>query len=173
MSEENNENNENDENEEEKPKSSKKLLIIGLLLGLLVGGGAAAGFFIMQAESGAEEEHVEEVVEEKAPELPDYQYARMDRLNLPLFYKGRVLNYAVMDVSLETIGTEDKMVVVKNVILIRDALLRHYSVNSIGREDNPRIVDYDSLTETIKEFANKEIGEEIVTRVVIGESRSL
>lgn len=161
-----------DENEEEKPKGSKKLLIVGLLLGLLVGGGAAAGFFIMQAGDGAEEEHVEEVVEEKAPELPDYQYARMDKLNLPVFYKGRVLNYAVMNVSLETIGTEDKMVVVKNVIIIRDTLLRHYSVNSIGREDNPRIVDYDSLTEKIKEFANKEIGKEIVTRVVISESRS-
>lgn len=162
---------ENNENEEEKPKTSKKLLFVGLLLGLLLGGGAAAGFFIMQAGDDTEE-HVEEVVEEVEPELPDYQYARMDKLSLPVFYKGRVLNYAVMNVSFETIGTEDKMVVVKNVIIIRDTLLRHYSVNSIGREDNPAVVDYDSLTEKIKEFANKEIGKEIVTRVVISESRS-
>ena len=149
----------------------KKLLIIGLIAGLFVGGGAAAGFFIMQAGSDKKSEVVEEVVEEKEPELPDFQYARMDRLNLPLFYKGRVLNYAVTNVSLETIGNDDKMIVVKNVIIIKDALLRYFSVNPVGRDDNPRIVDFDKLTTKVKEVANQEIGREIVTRFVISESR--
>lgn len=152
-------------------KGSKKLLIIGLLSGLLLGGGGAAGFFIMQ--SGKEEVvSVEEVAVEKEPELPDYQYARMDRLQLPVFYKGRILNYAVMDVSMEVIGNNDKLLAVKNVLIVRDALLRHYSVNSVGREDNPRIVDFDKLSKKITEFANTEAHKEIVKRVVISESRS-
>lgn len=163
---------EKDTNEEDKKSSggSKKLLIVGLLAGLLVGGGGAAGFFIMQ--SGDEPEPVEIVVEEKGPELPDYQYARIEKLNLPLFYKGRVLNYAVMNVSLETIGNDDKLLVVKNVIIIKDALLRYFSVNPVGREDNPRIVDFDRLSAKVKEVANQEIGREIVKRVVISESRN-
>lgn len=158
------------ENGEEKSSGGgKKLLIVGLLAGLLVGGGAAAGFFIMQGGSEAHDE-VEEVVEEIIAELPDYQYARMDRLNLPLFYKGRVLNYSVMNVSMETIGDDDKQLVEKNTIIIRDALLRYYSINTVGREDNPRIVDFDKLTAKIKELVNAEIGREIVTRVVISEN---
>lgn len=157
--------------ENKKPSGGgKKLLIVGLLAGLIVGGGGAAGFFIMQ--SGDDTEPVEVVIEEKAPELPDYQYAKIEKLNLPLFYKGRVLNYAVMNVSLETIGNDDKLLVVKNVIIIKDALLRYFSVNSVGREDNPRIVDFDRLSAKIKEVANQEIGREIVNRVVISESRN-
>jgi flagellar basal body-associated protein FliL len=161
---------ENDDTVEETSSGGgKKLLIIGLLGGLLHGGGAAAGFFIMQSGN---EDQVVEVVEEKAPELPDFQYARMDKLNLPLFYNGRILNYSVMNVSMETLGTDDKLLVVRNVIIIRDALLRYYSVNSIGREDSPRIVDFNRLSDKIKEVVNAEIGREIVTRVVISENMS-
>ena len=157
---------------EEKPKGSKKLLIIGLVLGLVVGGGGAAGFFIMQAGSNAEAPVEPVVVEEKKPELPDYQYARMDKLKLPVVHNGRILNYTVMDVSMEVIGNDDKMLAVRNVLIVRDSLLRHYSVNSLGRDDNPRIVDYDKLSDKIIEFANAEAHKDIVKRVVISESRS-
>jgi len=162
---------EEENSQEEKLKGSKKLLIIGLVAGLLVGGGGAAGYFIIML-GGEEIEVLEEIVEKPAEELPDYQYARMDRLQLPLIYKGRVLNYTIMDVSMETIGNEDKMLVVKNALVVRDVLLRHYSVNSVGREDKPRIVDFDKLFEKIKEFTNAEAHRNIVTRVVIRESRS-
>ena len=158
--------------EEPKKGGSKKMLIVGLLAGLIFGGGGAAGYFIFMGDSHEPEVVKEEKVEEKAPELPDYQYARMDKLQLPVFYKGRVLNYTVMDVSLETVGNEDKMLVVQNVLIVRDALLRYYSVNSVGREDNPRIVDFDALSEKIKELANAEAHKDIVTRVVISEARS-
>ena len=89
-----------------------------------------------------------------------------------IIQKKKVLNYAVMNVSLETIGNDDKLLVVKNVLIIKDALLRYFSVNPIGREDNPRIVDFDKLSAKIKEVANQEIGREIVNRVVISESRN-
>ncbi len=161
----------NDEEKNEKPKASKKLLIIGLLAGLLVGGGGAAGFFIIQSGS-AEAEPVGSVQKEVKPQLPDYQYARMEGLQLPLFYKGKVLSYAVMDVSLEVIGNDDKLQVVKNNVLVRDSLLRYFSVNPVGRDDNPNIVDYDKLSEKIKEFANAEARREIVKRVAINQSRS-
>lgn len=169
---------EDEKNEGEKPKGgSKKLLIIGLIAGLVVGGGAAAGYFIMMPSPNAEIEHVneeivEEIIEEIVPELPDYQYARMDRLQLPLFYKGRILKYAVMDVSLETIGNGDKMLVVRNILIIRDALLRFYSINSVGRKDNPNIVDFDKLSTKILELANQEAHKDVVKRVVISQSRS-
>ncbi|HPF46422.1 MAG: hypothetical protein KDF58_02285 [Alphaproteobacteria bacterium] len=160
--------------EQEKPKSgSKKLLIIGLLAGLIVGGGGAAGFFIMQPHEAAKDVHEENIVEEKEPDLPDYQYAKMDRLQLPLFYDGKILNYALMDVSIEVIGNKDKMLVVKNILIIRDALLRFYSVNSVGRDDNPRIVDFDKLSEKIKGLVDDELNKEIVSRVVITQSRNI
>lgn len=159
-----------DQKADPKQGGGKKLLIVGLMLGLLIGAGGVAGFF-MTKSSAPEAVVVEEVVEE-LPELPDYQYARMEKLKLPLFYEGRVLNYTVMDVSMEVIGNDNKMRLVKNVIIIRDALLRYFSVNSVGREDNPRIVDYDKLSEKIMEFANKEMHGDIVTRVAVSESRS-
>ena len=161
-----------EEGAQNEPKGSKKLLIVGLLAGLIFGGGGAAGYFIMLSGDEASKAEEKVVVEEKKPELPDYQYARMDRLQLPLFYKGRVLNYTVMDVSMEVIGNDDKMLAVKNVLVVKDALLRHYSVNSIGREDNPRIVDFEKLSDKIIELANAEAHRDIVTRVVISESRS-
>lgn len=161
----------NQEEQIEKPKGSgKKLLIVGLLMGLMVGGGGAAGYFIMKSGPAEVEEAV--VVVEKTPELPDFQYAKMEGLQLPVFYNGRVLNYAVMDVSLEVIGNDDKLQVVRNNFLVRDTLLRYFSVNSVGREDNPSIVDYDKLSEKIKEYANAEAEREIVKRVVINQSRS-
>jgi flagellar protein FliL len=161
------------QNVDEKKGGGKKLLIIGLLAGLIFGGGGAAGYFIfMGGDKGEPEVVEEEIVEEKGPELPDYQYARMDKLQLPVFYNGRVLNYAVMDVSLETIGNDNKMIAVQNVLIVRDALLRHYSINSVGREDNPSIVDFDKLSEKIKEFSNAEAHKDIVTRVIISEARS-
>ncbi|MEZ5757164.1 MAG: hypothetical protein R3D86_02970 [Emcibacteraceae bacterium] len=161
-------------NEQEKTNNgSKKLLILGLVAGLIVGGGSAAGFFIMQPHETAQDVQEEKIVEEKEPELPDYQYARMERLQLPLFYDGKILNYALMDVSIEVVGNKDKMLVVKNILIFRDALLRYYSVNSVGRDDNPRIVDFDKLSEKIKGFVDDELNKEIVSRVVITQSRNI
>ncbi|MCP5382183.1 MAG: hypothetical protein H6912_07410 [Kordiimonadaceae bacterium] len=161
-------------NEQNNPKSgNKKLLLIGLIAGLIVGGGGAAGFFIMQSHEALEEVQEEKIVGEKEPELPDYQYARMERLQLPLFYEGKILNYALMDVSIEVIGNKDKMLVVKNIIIIRDALLRFYSVNPVGRDDNPRIVNFDKLSEKIKSLVDEELKKEIVSRVVITQSRNI
>lgn len=73
---------------------------------------------------------------------------------------------------MQTIGNEDKLLVVKNIIIIKDALLRYFSVNPVGREDNPRIVDFDKLAAKIRQVANQEIGREIVNRVAISESRN-
>ena len=169
------ENTDESQKEEEKPKGgSKKLLIIGLLSGLILGGGGAVGFFIMQP-SETDEDPIEEIVEEVevAPVLPDYQYVDIERLQLPNIYKGRVLNYVSMNVSMEVIGEQNKMLLEKTVLIIRDSLIRYYSENSIGREDSPRIADFDGLSQKIREFANNEVHKEIVERVIVSESRSL
>ncbi|MCC3860609.1 flagellar basal body-associated FliL family protein [Pseudemcibacter aquimaris] len=172
MSEEENKEDEKPEEKTEEGGGGKKLLIVGLLAGLIVGGGGAAGYFIMQSgnDGGAE---VVEAEPEPEIERPDYQYAQLDRLSLPLFHNGRVLNYAMMSVSLETIGEENMTLVNKNMIIIKDALLRHYSNNSVGREDNPRVVDFDKLSSKIQEIIDQEIGKNIVTRVVINDAMNL
>ncbi len=165
----------NEQKKDEKPKGGgKKLLIIGLLSGLILGGGGAAGFFIMQP-SEADEDAIEEIVEEvePAPVLPDYRYVDIERLQLPNIYNGRVLNYVSMNVSMEVIGEQDKMLLEKTVLIIRDSLIRYYSENSIGRKDSPRIADFEGLSEKIKEFANNEVHKEIVERVIVNESRAL
>ena len=169
------ENTDGNQEEGEKPKAgSKKLLIIGLLSGFILGGGGAVGFFIMQP-SETDEDTIEEIVEEvePAPVLPDYQYVDIERLQLPNIYNGRVLNYISMNVSMEVIGEQDKMILEKTVLIIRDSLIRYYSENPIGREDSPRIADFEGLSEKIKEFANNEVHKEIVERVIVNESRAL
>jgi flagellar basal body-associated protein FliL len=168
---------ENDEKEipeEVKPASGgKKFLIIGLSVGLLIGGGAAAAVLMFLPKGDANIEAVETAEEEEyvAPELRDYQYAKMDKLQLPLIHNGRVLNYVVMDISMEVIGTENKMVIVKNTVIIRDELIRHFSENSVGQKDNPRTVDYNGLSEKIIEIANAHVHQDMVKRGMISQSR--
>ncbi|MBT5187726.1 MAG: hypothetical protein HOH19_12470 [Kordiimonadaceae bacterium] len=159
---------------EENPKGgSKKLLIVGVLLGLLIGGGAAAGYFIMMPSDAVDEEVVAEVEPEPEPVLPDYQYAAIERLQLPNIYQGRILNYVMMNISMEVIGEKDKLLVEKNVLIIRDALIRYYSENPLGREDNRAIADFTSLSQKIKELANQEAHKEVVQRVIISQSRAI
>ena len=159
--------------EEEKPQGGcKKLLIIGLLAGLIFGGGGAAGYFIMMP---SDEGHEETAEAEPEPEvvLPDYQYAEINRLQSPNIYNGRILNYVLMNISMEVIGEPDKLLVERNILIIRDALIRFYSENPLGREDNRTIADFTSLSQKIKELANHEAHKEAVQRVIISQSRAI
>jgi hypothetical protein len=78
-----------------------------------------------------------------------------------------------MNISMEVIGEPDKLLVERNILIIRDALIRFYSENPLGREDNRTIADFTSLSQKIKELANHEAHKEAVQRVIISQSRAI
>lgn len=158
-----------DNKAEEKPKGSKKLLIIGLLLGLLVGGGGGAGaFFMLGGNHEVAEEPPEDTHEEAAPEEEThFSYVKIERLTVPLIDGKRMLGNVVLDLSLEVDGDENKIKIVRYLPEIRDALLRHYSENPVGKRDYPRSIDYVRLKKTTRDICNKILHEDVVSRVMV------
>ncbi|WP_321392020.1 flagellar basal body-associated FliL family protein [Emcibacter sp.] len=150
----------------------KKLLIIGLAAGILLGGGIGAGAFFMLGSSS--EEHVEEEVAEEEPE-PEKQkelfFVKMEKFTVPLMYKGRVLRYVVMDLSLEVDNNEHKLEVVQSLPIIRDAMLRDVSKNTIADHDNPNVIDFEEFTSRVTRIGNDVMGEHLIKKTLIVESR--
>ncbi|MCF6195625.1 MAG: hypothetical protein L3J50_02895 [Emcibacter sp.] len=159
-----------DKKEDAPKKGSKKLLIIGLLLGLLLGGGGGVGAFMMMGGGGehAEEEHKEAIVEEPKT---DPQFVKLERMTLPLVKNNKVLGQMVIDFSLEVDGTDNKMMVIRNLPEIRDSMLRHYSETPLGKADSPRSVDYPRLKDTLKKISNKSLHDPLVKRVMVVQAR--
>ena len=147
----------------------KKLLILGLLLGLLLGGGAAA-FFLLSGGDASEKSAEEVVVKDQKPKI-DAQFVKVERMNIPLVSKGRVLGNLTVDFSMEVDGNENKLLVVRNLPEIRDAMLRHFSEESIGKPDNPRSVDYPRLKETLKDISNRILHDPLILRVMVVQVR--
>ncbi|VAX02508.1 hypothetical protein MNBD_ALPHA03-2023 [hydrothermal vent metagenome] len=153
---------------EEKPKgSSKKLLVIGLLLGLLLGGGAGFGAFMMLSGSDAPAEQNEEVVVKKEEPKIDAHFVKVERVNIPLVSKGRVVGNLIADFSIKVDGNDNKMEVIVNLPEIRDAILRHFSGKSIGKKNNPRSIDYPMLKQAIKDISNKILKKPLVLDVMV------
>ncbi len=160
------------ETEEEKPKSgSKKLLIIGLFIGLLLGGGGGFGAYMMLAGGNKPEVHEEEVaVIVKEPKTDPF-FVKVDRMTLPLIHKNRVLGNVVIDFSMEVDGNDNKMMVIRYLPEIRDAMLRHFSVTPIGKTDSPRNIDYPRLKKTLKDISNNVLDDPLVMRVMVVQAR--
>lgn len=159
-----------EETTENKPKGGgKKLLIIGLLAGLIVGGGGGYGAFMMLG--GAEKaEAPKPVVVEKKPKSDPY-FIKIEKMNIPLVHNNRVMANIVMDFSMEVDGNDNKMLVVRNLPEIRDAMLRYYSVNPVGKKDNPRNVDYPELKKTLKRISNEVLHKNLIKRVMVVQMR--
>lgn len=162
----------NAESQEEKPKSgSKKLLIIGLFLGLLLGGGGGYGAFMMLGSVDVEEEqiHEEEIIVEEPKK--EYFFVKVDRVTLPIIYKKRIRGNVMIDFSMKVDSNENKMTVINHLPEIRDAMLRHYSDTTIGKEGSPRSVDYDRLKKNLMEISNKVLHDSVILDVLIVQSR--
>lgn len=155
---------------EDVPKSGggKKLLIIGLLAGLIIGGGGAAGALIMM---GGGEHPPEPVPPVKEEPKKDPHFVKVERVTLPVIHKNRILGNAQIDFSLEVDDNDSKMALIRDLPEIRDSLLRHYSVTPIGKEGNPRNIDYAGLKETVKKLSNDVLKNDMVKRVMIVQAR--
>jgi flagellar FliL protein len=156
--------------EDQKPAGgSKKLLIIGLILGLVVGGGGAAGALIMMGgdDDGTDSVKAVEVAPEPEKHKVDLHFVKIERFNVPLVYKGRILHYLMMDLSIEVDGNDNKLKVVHRMPAIRDAFLKSVTDKSLSDEKNPRIMDYSAFKKRFKDIANKVLHEELVLEVLI------
>jgi len=166
---------ENEDAEEQKPKGSKKLLVIGLLVGLLLGGGGGAGAFLMLGggEEGAPEE--EEVVEEEPEEevVIDYQYVKIEHFTMPIVHNKRVIGHTILNLNLEVEGVENKLLVVRNLPVIRDKMLRLISVTAMGQPDNPYKINFPLLKEKFKEVIHEVTKKDVILQVLIVDARRM
>ncbi|MDA5194092.1 hypothetical protein [Govanella unica] len=145
-----------------RPRGLKKLLL-GLVVGLLLGGGGAAGFFLfLQPKPAA----VAPQPEAAKPVL-EAVFVKLDRLSAPVISGDVVLGYMLFDLSLEVKKASDELLVVKRLPALRAAFLREVTSTSIGKPDQPFVVDYDGLTGRLKEVANRELGQGVLSRVLV------
>lgn len=158
-----------EEAKEPKKGGGKKLLIIGLLAGLLLGGGGGFGAFMMMGGGEKPEAHEEKPVV-KEPEL-DLHFVKLERVSIPLIYNHRLSGSMMIDFSMEVSGNENKMEVIHSLPEIRDALLRHFSVTSIGKADSPQTIDYPRLKKTVKDISNSILHDPVVRRVMVVQAR--
>ena len=157
----------NDENTEDENSggSSKKLLIIGLVIGLALGGGGAVAALM----SGGGDEAAEKPPEKEAPAKHkiDIHFVKIERFNVPLVHKGRVLHYMMMDLSLEVDGNDNKLKIVHRMPAIRDAFLKDVTKKSLSDPQHPRIMDFAAFKKRFKNTANEILHEDLVLNVLI------
>ena len=77
------------------------IILVFLLLVAAGGGGAYYYFFILSAEQ-------DEMAEEPPPPPPDIRFIEMDPLRIPVLRGGAVVNYVVLNITLETIGPDNE-----------------------------------------------------------------
>lgn len=78
------------------------LILVFLLLIACGGGGAYYYFFILSAQTHENAESA------PPPTMPDIRFVEMDALRIPVLRGGAVVNYVVLNITLETIGPENE-----------------------------------------------------------------
>lgn len=136
-------------------------LILGLAAGLVLGGGGVGGYFVFLAPEG------NALAEGEQPAARRTTFIRIDRLSAPLFDEGRVVAYALLDLSLEVRSNGDDILIAQRMPALRDAFLREVTENSISRAGTPLVIDYDALTTRLREVANRELRKDVVLRVLV------
>jgi len=150
-----------------KPAGRGKLaLLLGLAAGLLVGGGGVGAYFVFFA--GAE---VKPLTSDDAARKTTF--IRIDRLSAPLVSDGRVLGYALLDLSLEVRSNGDDLLVAQRMPALRDAFLRAVTDSPISRVGEPLAIDYDAVTELLRDVANRELRKDVVVRVLVTQTTRL
>ncbi|RIK92789.1 MAG: hypothetical protein DCC73_10940 [Proteobacteria bacterium] len=148
--------------------SGKKLLIIGLAAGLLAGGGIAAAYFLFLAPQKKVVAAVETPPPPPAPE--NTTFVKVDRVSAPLVHEGQVLGYVLLDLSLEVKGNANELLVAQRLPALKAAFLKEVTRAPIGKEGEPLIIDFDALTNRLRQAANQELGKAAILRVLVTQS---
>lgn len=155
---------------EKKGPGGRKLLIVGLVAGLVLGGGGTGAYFLF---TGKDDAAATPVVEEQPKPPEKTTFIKLDHLSAPLVSEGRVLGYVLLDLSLEIKGSEDELRVAQRLPALRAAFLKEVTANPIGREDQPMVIDYDGLTDRLRDLANRELGKDAIVRVLVTQNTRL
>lgn len=147
---------------------SKLALILGLTAGLLVGGGGVGGYFVFFVPESAETP-----AEAEQPAARKTTFIRIDRLSAPLSNDGRVVAYALLDLSLEVRSNGDDLLIAQRMPALRDAFLREVTENTVSRAGQPLVIDYDAVTTRLRDVANRELRKEVVLRVLVTQTTRL
>lgn len=136
----------------------KKFLIL-LILMLLIGsgGGAYYYFFVLSAQ---------EEMSEEPPPPPDIRFVEMDALNIPVMRNGVVVNYVILTLSLETIGSENEERVEAYMPRLRNAfltdLLGYFA--TVPVEDRIMV---QAIKRRLNVLSARVVGEGVVTDILI------
>jgi hypothetical protein len=94
----------------------KILIIIVVILVLLAGGGGGYYyFFVLPSQEG--------MAEPEAPPPPDTRLIELDPLRIPVMRGGAVVNYVILNVTIETIGPDNEAFATKLLPRLRNAFL--------------------------------------------------
>jgi len=154
-----------------KSGGGRKFLVIGLMLGLLIGGAGAGGYFLfMGGEEDASASVTGTEIPEKAAKPVKTVFVKLDQLSAPLVSNGRVMGYVLLDLSLEVKASEHEVKVAQRLPALKAAFLKEVTSTPIGKPDQPMIIDYEALTSRLTSVANRELGEELILRVLVTQS---
>lgn len=147
---------------------SRLALILGITAGLLLGGGGVGAYFVFFAapQSG-------DATTDASSATRKTTFIRIDRLSAPLSADGRVVAYALLDLSLEVRSNGDDILIAQRMPALRDAFLREVTDNSISREGQPLVIDYDAVTTRLRDVANRELRKDVVLRVLVTQTTRL
>ena len=161
------------ETDDDVPKRSKLKFIILAVVGLLIVAGGA--YFVTGMFGSSEDdalvdgEAIEDASEDIGPiDDEDLVYLSIDRLPAPLMgANGRVQGYVFLDFSLEMHSGFDQSFVSERMPRVKDAFIRAISANGVGRANAPGVIDFDRVTDYLRDAANEVLGAEVVKRVLI------
>lgn len=137
-----------------------KLVLILLVVLLLAGGGGGYYyFFILTADPDA-------VVEEPPPPPPDIRFIEMESLRIPVLRRGAVVNYVILNISLETIGPENEELASALMPRLTNAYITDLNgyFASVPVEDRILV---NSIRRRLKVIANRTLGVGVVNDVLI------
>ena len=94
-------------------------------------------------------------------------YVDVPWLTAPLLRDGVIQGYLIFEAKLQVASEGEAEAVRLQLPKLRDAFLRVLSKDKVVREDRSGVLDLEQISESLKNSANKVLGEEKVHHVVI------
>lgn len=136
----------------------KKFLLLLFVL-LLLGGGGGGYYYFFVLKAG-------EQVEEPAPPPPDIRFIELEPLQIPVIRGGAVVNYVILNLSLETIGPENE----ETARALMPRLVNAYITDLNGYFETVSVEDrilVKQIKRRLRVIANRTVGPGVVSDILI------
>ena len=137
----------------------KKILILLILMFLLGGGGGGYYYFFVLATDTSDEPP-------PPPPAPDFRFVEMQPLRIPVIRGGAVVNYVVLNVTLETIGADNEEFATSLLPRVRNAFITDLNGYFAAVSVEDRIL-VKAIKRRLHIIANRTLGPGVVHDVLI------